>query len=232
MGLGDVRYTVLEIVNKVQERLGLDTSTLSANRVSRELVDLLNMVCTELSDFGDWPETITSANITAVSGQADYSISTSANVKNIGDIFFMPATGPMRFVTVSQMRIMTRVSATGQPTQFTIWGTDANANPNIRVRPTPAQNEDGELFSINYYIRPPLYTVDSGSEVVPFPGEIVVNGLLSMHLLNESGGAPNDKYTRYYQLYVEGRKEALNRFKGDTGYSNSFVPSYSSRRRR
>lgn len=231
MGIGDVQYTVLEIVNEVQRKLGLNTSSLAANKLSIQLVDMLNDVCNELSDFGNWPETLVSANITAVSGQADYSIATSANVKNIGDIYFTNRSGPMRSVTIGDMRIMTRVTSVGTPTQFTIFGIDANANPNIRVRPTPGQNEAGELFSVIYYIRPPKYTTSDASVIVPFPADIVVNGLLAAQILNESGGSPTDKYTRIYQMYLEGRKEALNRFKGDTGWSVSFTPSLIGRRR-
>lgn len=232
MGLGDVRYTVLEIVNQVQRKLGLSETALNANKVSKELVDFVNDVCNDMSDFGNWQEMLTSANVTAVSGQSDYSIQTSANVKNIGDIFFSQRTGPLRNVTVQDMRIMTRVTSVGQPTQYTVFGTDANANPNIRVRPTPSTNEDGAVFSIVYYIRAPQYTVNDAATVVPFPGDVVVNGTLAWALLNESGGAPTDRYTKTYQVYLESRKEALNRFNGDTGWEINFTPSLINRRRR
>lgn len=232
MGLGDIRFTVLQVVNEVQRKLGLDpTSGLSTNKLSIKLVDFVNDVCSDLSDFGDWNEMVVSSNVTAVSGQSDYGISTSANVKNIGDIFFSDRTGPLRHVTIQDMRIMTRVTSQGTPSQFTILGTDANGNPNIRVRPTPASAENGEFFSILYYIRCPQYTTSDASTVIPFPGQIVVDGVLAAALLDESGGSPTDHYARVYQNYLEGRKEALNRFKGDTGWDINFTPSLVGRRR-
>lgn len=232
MTLSDIQYTVLEIVNEVQRKLDLNTTpTLGANKLSTQMVDFVNDVCNDLSDFGNWQETLVSANVTCVSGQVNYSINTSANVKNIADIYFSQRVGPMRNITIQDMRIMTRVTATGTPTQFTIFGTDANGNPNIRVRPTPAQNEDGGLFSILYYVRAPKYTTADNSTVVPFPGDLMVLGVLANVLLNESGGAPTDRYTKTQQDYLMARKEALNRFNGDTGWDIQFAPSMQGRRR-
>lgn len=233
MGMGDIRYTVLEVVNEVQRKLGLsETSTLSQNSLSIQLLDFVNDICSEMSDFGNWQETLVSTNVTAVSGQSDYSINTSANIKNIGDIFFSTRTGPLRNVTIRDMRIMTRVTATGTPTQYTVFGTDNNGNPVIRVRPTPVAAEDGEVFSLVYYIRAPLYSISDANAVVPFPGDIVVHGVLAKAILNESGGSPTDHYTKIQQDYLESRKEALNRFNGDTGWDVSFTPSLQSRWRR
>lgn len=233
MGIGDIRYTVLEAVNETQRKLGLNpTPTLITNKLATQLVDFVNDVCNDLSDFGNWQEVLATANVTAVSGQSDYSINTSANIKNIGDIYFSTRRGPLRFITVNEMRLMTRVTSTGTPAQFTIFGTDANGNPNVRVRPKPAANEDGQLFSALYYVRPPLYTTSDDNTIIPFPGEVVVHGVLAKAILNESGGAPSDRYTATYQDYLQSRKEALNRFNGDTGWTTSFTPSLIQRRRR
>jgi hypothetical protein len=233
MTISDIRYTVLEVAQEVFRKLGLNApTTLAQNKLSIQMVDFINDTCNDLSDFGNWQETFVSANVTAVSGQRDYSINTSANIKNIGDMFFTQRVGPMRNVTDHDMRIMTRVTVVGQPTQFAVFGTDQNGNPLIRVRPIPAQNEDGELFSITYYIRTPKYTTSSGSEVIPFPGKVVVMGTLARALLNESGGAPTNQYVATLQEYTNARKEALNRFNGDTGYDISFTPSLQSRWRR
>lgn len=232
MGIGDIRYTVLEVVNEVQRKLGLDTTaSLSTNKLSKQMVDFVNDVCDEISDFGNWQEVLTSANVTAVSGQRDYSVNTSANIKNIGDIFFSQRVGPMRNITQHDMRILTRVTITGQPTQFTVFGTDTNGNPVIRVRPTPAQAEDGNVFSIIYYVRCPLYDLTSGNTVIPFPGSLVVQGTLAKAILNESEGAPTDRYTKVYQDYLKNTKDALNRFNGDTGYQIDFAPSMQGRKR-
>lgn len=232
MGLGDIRFTVLQVVNEVQRKLGLTaTSSSSTNSQSVLILDFINDVCSDLSDFGNWQEMLVSSNVTAVSGQNVYSISTSSNIKNLGDIYFSDRTGPLRYVTVQDYRIMTRVTSTGSPSQFTVFGTDNNGNPEIRVRPTPSSTEDGSLFSIIYYIRTPVYTTSNDASVIPFPGQIVVDGVLAMALLNESGGSPTDHYTKVYQNYLEGRKEALNRFNGDTGWDINFTPSLVGRRR-
>lgn len=234
MPLGDIRFTVLQIVNEVQRKLGLsETGTLGANKLSKQMVDFVNDTCDELSDFGNWQEVLVTANVTAVSGQRDYSINTSANVKNIGDIYFSLRSGPLRNITINDMRLMSRVSAQGgMPSQYTIFGTDSNANPLIRVRPTPASNEAGGLFSVLYYVRAPEYTTSDNNTVVPFPGNVVINGVLAKAILCESEGAPNDRYKYVQQQYLASSKEALNRFNGDTGWNVSFVPNRGTRRRR
>lgn len=231
MSLSDIRYTVLQITNEVQRKLGLNqTANLTANKVATQIVDYINDTCNDLSDFGNWQEVIASSNVTAVSGQRDYSITTSACIKNIADIYFLPRTGPMRFEIIDNMRRMTRVSSQGSPAQFTTFGTDATGNPMIRVRPTPGANEDGKLFSIVYYTRPPVYTTVDSAVIVPFPGDLLVSGSLARHLLNESGGSPTDHYSLYQQEYLQGRKEALNRYNGDTGWNVSFAPNFRGRR--
>jgi hypothetical protein len=233
MPIGDIRYTVLQVVQEVFRKLGLtQPSSLSTNALSIQMVDFINDTCNDLSDFGNWQETFVSSNVTAVSGQQDYSVVTSANIKNIGQIFFTQRTGPLTYVTVDEMRIMTRVTSVGQPSQFTVYGTDANGNPTLRMRPMPDANSAGGLFSITYYIRAPKYTTSDGAQVIPFPGNLVVLGTLARALLNESGGSPTDHYTRVFQEYLESRKESLNRFNGDTGYEVNFMPSVVSRRRR
>lgn len=232
MGIGDVRGTVKQIVNEVQRKLGLDETELSANKLSIQLVDFVNDICNEISDFGNWQEALVSANVTCVSGTIDYSISTSANIKNIGDIYFSLRRGPLRYITVEDMRILTRVTAVGIPTQYTIYGTDANGNPNIRVRPKPAASADGGIFSVLYYAQPPLYTVNDSNVIIPYPADVIVQGVLAKAVLNESGGAPTERYKLTQQDYLTSRKEALNRFNGDTGWSVQFAPTGSRGRRR
>ena len=229
--IGDVRYTVLQTVQEVFRKLGLTApSTLSQNSLTIQLVDFINDTVNDLSDFGNWQETFVSSNVTAVSGQRDYSIVTSSNIKNLGDIFFTQRTGPISVVTPHEMRIMTRVTSVGQPSQYCVFGTDNNGNPQLRFRPTPGQNEDGGLFSVTYYVRPPLYTTSDAALVIPFPARVVVLGTLARKYLNESGGAPTAIYQATLQEYTTARKEALNRFNGDSGYDVSFVPSMQGRR--
>lgn len=232
MGIGDIRYTVLQVVNEVQRKLGLTATALGANKLSIQMIDFINDICNDIADCGDWQETIVTANITAVSGVSNYSINTSANVENIKDMFFSQRKGPLRNVSVQDMRIMTRVTSVGTPSQYTVLGTDSNGNPNIRVRPTPGASDDGCLFSILYYTRAPLYTASDATTIIPYPGRIVVMGVLGLALLNESGGSPTDHYNQVHEQYISSRKQALNRFNGDTGWDTSFTPSLTQRRRR
>lgn len=227
MGLGDIRYTVLQTVQEVFRKLGLDApSSLTANKLSIQMVDFINDICNELSDFGNWQEMLVSANIPCSASVMNYLIPTSGNVKNIGDIFFSQRTGPMRHVTLEEMRILTRVTAVGTPSQYTLFGTDASSgNPIIRVRPMPVSAQSTGVFSVLYYQRPPLYASGDDSVVIPFPSRVVVLGVLAKAVMNESEGAITDRYTKTYQDYLSARKEALNRFSGDSGWSVSFRPS-------
>jgi len=236
MGIGDIRFTVLQTVQEIFRKLGMDApGTLAANKISIEMVDYINDTCNDLSDFGNWQETVVSANIPVSSGVIDYSVSTSANIKNFGDIYLVVSgtrTGPMRYVRNDEMRLLQRSSASGEPRDFTLHGTDANGNPNIRVRPIPASAYNNAQFSTHYYTRPPRYTTSDASLVIPFPSRVIVQGCYARYLLNESGGSPTDKYTAAQSDYLSMRKEALNRFMGDTGYEIRFTPSSRYRRRR
>lgn len=230
MTIGNIRFTVLQTVNEVQRKLGLSPSALNANLVSQELVTHINDVVANLSDFGNWQECLATAKVTAQTSVRDYQIPTSAVVKNIGDIFISNRAGPLNSVDIQTMRIMTRTTAYGQPSQFCIFGTDSNGNPNIRVRPIPDSSTNGALFSILFYTKPPIYTVSDGSVVIPFPSRVVVLGTLAAYTLRESGGSQTDMYTQYYNAYLEARRSALNRFNGDTGWDISFTPGYGGRR--
>lgn len=233
MSIGDIRFTVLQTVNEVMRKIGLDpVVTLSQNKISKELVDHINDVVSDLSDFGNWMETIATAKVTAQTSVRDYTIQTSAVIKNIGDIYISTQRGPLRNVSIQEMRLLTRTTAVGQPSQFTIFGTDANGNPVIRVRPTPDSNQNGALFSILYYTKPPIYTTSDGATLIPYPARVVVLGVLASYTLRQNSGAPNDMYSAFFQLYQQERSANLNRFNFDTGWDVSFTPARTSRWRR
>lgn len=234
MQAGNTQYTVLQAVNEVQRKLDLQvTSSLLSNKLATLMVDWINDICDDLADFGQWQETVVTANVTAVSGQTDYSIATSAAIENIKDMYFSGRRGPLRYETIDTMRVLTRVTITGTPTQYTIIGVVSGGNPNIRVRPTPDSSASGGLFSILYYTRPPRYqaSIDANT-LIPYPARVVVQGLLAKVTLGESGGTPTDKYTNLWNGYLQMRKTALNRYKGDTGWNISFTPGRSNGWRR
>lgn len=233
MAITDIRYTVLQTVNEVQTKLGLDaTATLVSNKISMELVSHINDVVSNLSDFGNWMEQLVTANVTVQSSVQDYSIQTSAVIKNIGDVYIATKRGPLNSVDLDTMRIMTRTTAYGQPSQFCVFGTDDNGNPLIRVRPTPDQSQDGALFSILYYVKPSLYTLSDANTLIPFPARVVVMGTLAAYTLRESGGSQTDMYTSYYNSYVDSRRSALNRFNSNTGWDVKYTPGRTGRWRR
>lgn len=234
---GDLRFTVLQVVNEVQRKLGLTaTGTLTANKVATELVDHVNDTVDDLSDFGNWMETLTTAKVTARTSVRDYVVEASGVIKNIGDIYLSTRRGPLRSLDIDSMRIMTRTTAMGQPSQYCIFGVDASSyQPIVRVRPTPDASENGSLFSILYYKKPSQYIAANNADantVIPYPARVVVNGVLARYTLRESGGAQTEMYQIYQQNYDDGRKRALNRFQGDTGWDVSFTPGRRSRWRR
>ena len=233
MSIGDIRFTVLQTVNEVMRKLGLNTvSVLAQNKVSTELVDHINDVVSDCSDFGNWMETMTTAMVTAQTSVRDYTINTSAVIKNIGDVYISTRKGPLRNVSIQEMRILTRTTSMGTPTQFTVYGTDSNGNPIIRVRPTPAVADNGSLFSILYYTKPPIYTTSDASTVIPFPARIIVLGTLASYTLRQNSGAPTDMYSAFYKQYLDERRESLSRFNSDTGWDVSFTPARVNRWRR
>lgn len=234
MGISNLRFTVLQVVNEVQRKLGLTpTTTLTQNKVAIELVDHINDVVDDLSDFGNWMETLSTAKVTAHTSVRDYVIQASGVIKNIGDIYISDRTGALRSLDIQTMRLMTRTTAVGEPSDFCIFGVDASSGqPIIRVRPTPDISTDGALFSILYYKKPSQYTVTDTNTVIPYPARVVVAGVLARYTLRESGGAPSEMYQVYQKDYERGRTEALNRFNADTGWEVSFVPARHSRWRR
>lgn len=234
MSSGDLRFTVLQVVNEVQRKLGLSsTPSLLTNKVATELVDHVNDVVDDLSDFGNWMETLTTAKVTAQVSVRDYIVQTSGIIKNIGDVYLATRKGPLRSTDIDTMRIMTRTTALGQPSQYCIFGVDASSyQPIIRVRPTPDQSQDGAMFSILYYKKPSQYTTADTNTVIPYPARVVVLGVLAHYTLRESGGSQTEMSQLYQQGYDMGKRNALNRFNSDTGWDVSFAPARRNRWRR
>lgn len=234
MSIGDLRFTVLQVVNEVQRKLGLsETPALTSNKIATELVDHINDIVDSLSDFGNWMETLSTAKVTARTSVQDYVVQASGIIKNIGDIYISNRRGPLSSVNIDMMRMLTRTTAVGQPSQFCIFGVDASsAQPVVRVRPMPDSSTNGSLFSILYYKKPSQYTTADTNTVIPFPARVVVAGVLARYTLRESGGAQTEMYQVYNQDYENGRRNALNRFNSDTGWDISFSPARRSRWRR
>jgi len=236
MAATDIRKTVLQIVQEVHRKIGLNApASLTANEKAILSVDYLNDVIDEISDYGNWQEVVATSHTTAVGDQQSYSVNVTSNVviKNIRDIYFGSSSSRLRFETVDDFRRLENSNTSpGEPRQYTIFGTDTNANPILKVNPTPGTSQDGKVMSVLYYEKPRLYTTSDDSIVVPFPSRVVAQGLLYRLLLDQDAGAQRVHTQQARADFVNMLKEAFNRFNGDTGIDKRFRPSRGFRRRR
>lgn len=233
MAATDIRKNVLGIVNEARKKFAVaSAASLTADSESELMVEILNDVIDEVSDYGDWKESIREIQVTASSSVADYSIETSALVKNIHEIAFDTDISPMWLTTFDDILRLNRIQMFSRPRQWAVIGVDDNANPKIRVFPIPSTNENNKVFKITYYEKPRLYTTADVSAVPYFPSRVLVAGLVAKKSLEESGGTPTQQYAAYYQDYQEKLKEAYNRFHADSGSDAYFRPGYGKYRRK
>lgn len=228
MALTDTRATILEIINETRRKQGINNavSSLTADSKTIVMVDYLNDVLTEINDFGLWNETIATTTIPLVVGQRDYNFSAAQNVKTIKDVFLTTTNASLPFITQEQMRLLYRSSNSGQPRQWTIFGADANANPIIRVYPTPDASVSGATLDVFFQSNAPRYTTATPtSTVIGFPARMVVQGLHARCILDEEGGAPTNQYQNERLIFENLLKETFNRYKGDVGYYRRFIPA-------
>lgn len=233
MAATDIRKNVLGIVNEARKKFAVaSAASLTADSESELMVEILNDVIDEVSDYGDWKEAIREIQVTASSSVADYSIETSALVKNIHEIAFDTDISPMWLTTFDDILRLNRIAMYSRPRQWAVVGVDDNANPKVRVFPIPGTNENNKVFKITYYEKPRLYTTADVSAVPYFPSRVLVAGLVAKKSLEESGGAPTQQYAAYYQDYQDKLKESYNRFHSDSGSDSYFRPGYGKYRRK
>jgi hypothetical protein len=228
MALTDTRATILEIINETRRKLGINNSVSSLTQDSKTtvMVDFLNDVVTEISDFGMWNETISTATLPLVVGQRDYSFSAVLSVKTIKDVFLTSTSAALPFINQEEMRLLYRQSNSGQPRQWTIFGVDANANPIVRVYPTPDDSAAGTTLDVFYQANATKYTTATPTNTyINFPARMVVQGLLAQCILDEEGGSASDHYSQERLKFESLLKETFNRFKGDVSYGRRFIPS-------
>lgn len=228
MALTDTRATILEIINETRRKLGVNNavSSLTADSKTIVMVDFLNDVVTEINDFGLWNETIATVTIPLVVGQRDYNFSAVLNVKTIKDVFLDSTSASLPFITQEEMRLLYRQSNSGQPRQWTIFGADVNANPIIRVYPTPDASAAGINLDVFYQANATRYTTATPTNTyINFPARMVVQGLLARCILDEEGGSPTDHYSQERLSFENLLKETFNRYKGDVSYGRRFVPT-------
>jgi hypothetical protein len=233
VAISDLRMTVLEIVNEVQRRIGVNTTTtLTATSQARVLLQLLNKVMDRLSDYGDWHEMYDEVTINASSSVGTYTVSAGNDqlVKNIYEVQFgvdsSADIAPLEVRDIQEIRRLQRVRSWGRPRNFAVVGVaSATGNPRIRVHPVPATAENNVQFNVAIFIKPPLYTTNDTTEEPPFPAQLLIQGLYAEALLDENGGESTREYEMAFALFERMTSEAINRFNADTGTDLFIVPT-------
>lgn len=224
MATSDIRLTVIQIVNKVQERMGVNkTTNLDTTKHSGVLLELLNDVIDEVSDFGDWPQMYREWLVTAQSSVGVYEIVASANVQRVEEISWNNDTAALDLIDGPDMRRLQRISSYGIPRQYSIIEV-SGVNPKFRCTPIPTT---AAVFTIAGYKKTRMFNaaVTADASALPsFPGRVLTQGLYAKALLEEAGGEPTQQYQAAYTEYLRMRKEALNRWTSDTGTCLQFVP--------
>lgn len=228
MSLSDQRMTALEIINEVRRKSKLNpVTTLDQDSDSLTKLNYLNDVISEINDYDNWQEQLREVTVTAQSSVADYSIPVSAVtvVQNIHEVVFDGRPGEMRMVTLDTIRRMQRSRSWGIPTQWAVKGVDTNGNPYFSVSPVPVSAQQDLTFNVLVYEKPTFITTAQTSAVPPFPGKLVVQGLLVKTILDESDGEPTSRYQAQKQVYDDMLYESYNRYNGDSGSTVFFRPA-------
>lgn len=233
MALTDVRIDAISILNEVMRRLGVNTVSLfDDTKLSRLMLDYLNDVIEECSDYGDWQEMYREVDVTAATSVGTYKITASAEMKNIHEVVWGDDVAPLEVRTIEDIRRLQRLASFGTPRQFAVVGV-SGTNPLIRVYPIPtqgaidAETSAGGVFNVSHYKKPRLLTnVTADTTATPaFPSRMLVQGVYAKALLEENGGEPTNEYQVAFAEYIRMRRESLNRFTSDTGTDTFIVPT-------
>jgi len=225
MSVADIRYDVLEIVNRVEEKLAINrSSSLTSTKFTRVLLQNLNDVVADLTDYGSWQELFGEVEVTAQSSVGAYAIDPGELVQNVFEIAFEGRIAPMIQVSQSDILRLQRVGSHGVPNQFRLIGVDASANPVFRCYPIPGPQEDGKTFHVSYYRKQSLYTTADAATIPPFPGDLLVLGVHARALLEESGGQQTQQFQAAQALYEASRTNSINRYNADTGPVTTIKP--------
>lgn len=223
MAEADFKVTVIEAINEVRVKSKIPTAS-SIDQDSDSVIKLayLNDVVADLADYGDWQELYRESIVSVQTSVRDYGVS-AVVVQNIHEVALSTRTAALRYVGLDEMRRLQRLNSLGEPNFWTLKGTDSEGNPVISFDRWPTSNNAG-YFNIGYYRKPAVYTTADGSTMIPFPGRVVVQGLLARTILDESDGEPTTRFQTNYHLYEDMKAESFNRYNGDTGGTTYFRP--------
>lgn len=228
--LADTRKSYIQIFNEVRRKLGVnEITTLGQDTLGIAMIDYMNDIIAEISDFGDWQEMYREeafAFVTANSSTSDWVFNTSVATKNIHEIQFGTQIAPLRLVTLDDIKRLNRTKAFGTPTQCAFVGVDnvTTGNPRVRVFPTPVTAQASANFNVAYFKKPALITTADTSSIPEFPSRMIAQGLLSFTLRDEDRGNQAQEWKDEYTIFRGMMSETYNRFNGDTGSDTFFVP--------
>lgn len=224
MAITDLQQTAIQLVNRVQRKLGLTTTaSLTTTRHATVLLDLLNEVVSEVADAGDWNEMFREVDTTAVSSTADYEVNVSAAVviHHIHEIRYNTQTSPMFLRSIEDIRRLDRPRRYGESRHFAIVGAGSAGNPIFRVSPVPTT---AVPYHVAYYEKPVLYATTDTNTRIPFPADVLFQGLYAKALLEENEGVETPQFGKAYKEYERMRERALARHTSDTGTDIYLVP--------
>lgn len=225
--LADTRKSYIQLFNEVRRKLGVnEIATLGADTLGMAMIDYMNDVLAEISDFGDWQEMYREESFACSSSVSDYVFNTSVATKNIHEIQFGTQIAPLWLVTLDDIRRLNRVRAFGVPTQWATVGVDnvTTGNPRVRVFPTPVTAQVSSVFNISYFKKPAIITTADTSSIPEFPSRMIAQGLLALTLKDEERGAPSPQWAQEYAIFQRMMEETYNRFNGDAGSDSFFIP--------
>lgn len=219
----DDKVTVIGAINEVRKKSKLSTvTTLDQDSDSLLKLSYLNDVVAEIGDFDNWQEMYAEAIVSVATSVRDIAVS-GVNIQNIHEIAISTRQSSLKRVGLDEIRQLQRVKGLGAPYHWALKGTDSEGNPVITFDRWPTDSDNG-YYNIGYFQKPPVYTTADASAEIPFSGRVVVQGLLTKTILDESDGEPTQRYQANQAVYQNMTQEAYNRFNGDTGGSVFFRP--------
>lgn len=224
MAESDFKVTVIGAINEVRKKSKLSPVG-SVDEDSDSILKLhyLNDVIADLSDHANWQELYREAIVSVETSVRDYAVS-GVVVQNIHEVAISTRQASLRRIGIENMRLQQRSNGVGNPYQWCLKGITSEGNPVITVDRWPSTNDSG-YFNIGYYLKPNCYTTADASATVPFPGRVVVQGLLVKTILDESDGDPGQRYATNLQIYEDMKQQSYNRYNGDSGGDVNFRPA-------
>jgi hypothetical protein len=219
----DFKVTVLGAINEVRLKSKLPAVT-TIDQDSDSLLKLhyLNDVISELADYGDWQEMYNEAVVSVQTSVRDYAVS-GVVVQNIFEVASSTRQAALKKTSLEDIRLLQRNNSIGNPYQWALKGVNGEGNPIISFDRWPSGNDSG-YFNIGYFKKPVVYTTADASATVIFPGRVVVQGLLTKTILDESDGEPTERFKANQAIYEDLVQQTFNRFNGDTGGNVNFCP--------